>query len=110
VYRFGSVETKYALVGEWFKTHTSNRAVVLAALHSGSIRLYGERETLRWDQIPPDKLLATLRNLEAAGYEPFLALDDPSEPPLFESRFPSGSGAAVEQIARVRVVNIYRLR
>jgi hypothetical protein len=110
VYRFGSIEAKYALVGEWFKTHTSGRTVVLAGLHSGSIRLYGERETLRWDQIPSDQLRATLRSLEGAGYEPYLALDNPSEPPLFDSRFRSDAGVALEPVARVRVVNIYRLR
>jgi len=108
VYRFASVESKYALVGEWFKTHTPERAVVLAGLHSGSIRLYGQRETVRWDQIPEDKLEATLRNLRDRGYEPYLALDVPSEPPLFQARFGPQRAAAAEQIARVRVVNIYR--
>jgi hypothetical protein len=108
VYRFASVESKYALVGEWFKTHTPERAVVLAGLHSGSIRFYGQRETIRWDQIPADKLEATLRNLRDQGYETYLALDVPSEPPLFQARFTSQRDAAAEQIARVRVVNIYR--
>jgi hypothetical protein len=108
VYRFASVESKYALVGDWFKTHTPERAVVLAALHSGSIRFYGQRETIRWDQIPADKLEATLHSLRDRGYEPYLALDVPSEPPLFEARFGSQPGASAEQIARVRVVNIYR--
>jgi hypothetical protein len=108
VYRFASVESKYALVGEWFKTHTPERAVVLAGLHSGSIRFYGQRETIRWDQIPADKLEATLHNLRDQGYETYLALDVPSEPPLFQAKFGSQRGAAAEQIARVRVVNIYR--
>lgn len=108
VYRFGSVEEKYALVGEWFKTHTSDRAVVLAGLHSGSIKLYGQRETIRWDQIPSTKLQATLRALQAAGYELYLALDNPSEPALFAARFATDASAAAEPVARVRVVSIYR--
>jgi hypothetical protein len=108
VYRFASVEAKYALVGEWFKSHTPVRTVVLAALHSGSIRFYGERETIRWDEIPSDKLEATIRNLRSAGYDPYLALDLPSEPALFQARFGSTIAPAIEQIARVRVVNIYR--
>jgi hypothetical protein len=107
VYRFGSVEAKYALVGEWFKTHTSDRAIVLAGLHSGSIKLYGARETIRWDQIPSDRLGATLTALETAGYEPYLALDNPSEPPLFRAQFSSDADRA-EPVARVRVVDIYR--
>ena len=31
-------EAKYALVGEWFRQNTSERAVVLSSLHSGAIR------------------------------------------------------------------------
>jgi hypothetical protein len=107
-YQFGSVEAKYALTGDWFKSHTPDRAVVLAGLHSGSIRLYGGRETIRWDEIPSEKLGATVANLRSAGYEPYLALDVPSEPPLFEARFGPHASASLEQIARIRVVNIYR--
>ena len=107
IYRLATLEAKYALVGEWFKRNTSERVVVLAGLHSGSIRLYGERATIRWDQIPEQSLTATLRSLIAAGYEPYLALDLPTEPPLFEKRFITQSMNA-EQVARVRVVNIYK--
>jgi hypothetical protein len=108
VYRRGDLEAKYALAGEWIQAHLPERAVVLAGLHSGSIRFYGNRETIRWDQIPSDKLSPTLRNLEAAGYEPYLALDTASEPPLFAERFRADPAVHSEQIGRVRVVNIYR--
>jgi hypothetical protein len=107
-YRFGDGEAKYPLAGEWIQSHTSQRAVVFAALHSGSLRYYGHRLTVRWDQIPSDKLRPSLRNLVAAGYEPYLALDTASEPPLFEQRFGSDPAIQLEQIGRVRVVNFYR--
>jgi hypothetical protein len=107
IYRLPTSEAKYALVGEWFKRNTSERVVVLAGLHSGPIRLYGERATIRWDQIPEQSLTATLRSLIAAGYEPYLALDLPTEPPLFEKRFITQPMNA-EQVARIRVVNIYK--
>jgi hypothetical protein len=48
-----------------------------------------------------------LRSLNAVGYEPYLALDAPSQPPLFDERFGSRAQSA-QQVARVRVVNIYR--
>ena len=102
-----TLEAKYALVGEWFEQNTSERAVVLAALHSGTIRFYGGRQTIRWDHIPGVALVATLQRLTAGGYEPYLALDLPSEPPLFEERF-RGQPVDARQVARVRVVNIYR--
>ena len=100
-------EAKYALVGEWFRQNTSERAVVLSSLHSGAIRLYGSRPTIRWDEIPGGSLDATIERLVASGYEPYLALDTPSEPPTYEERFRSQSANA-EPIARVRVVNIYK--
>lgn len=106
-YGLATLEAKYALAGEWFKKNTSDRVVVLASLHSGPIRMYGERQTVRWDHIPAGGLSATLRHLIAAGYEPYLALDEPSEPPLFAERF-GGIPRSAEPIARVRVVNIYR--
>ena len=61
-----------------------------------------------WDQIPPDQMSATLHNLETAGYEPYLALDVASEPPLFDERFRQDPAVRTEQIGRVRVVNFYR--
>ena len=110
VYDYGRLEAKYELVGDWFQRHTSERTVVLSALHSGSIRLYGPRQTIRWDEIPPGMLAPTLRSLEGHGYEPYLALDLPSEPPLFADRFRSElGGLEIKPVARVRVVNIYRL-
>ena len=59
IYRLATLEAKYALVGEWFKRNTSERVVVLAGLHSGSIRLYGERETIT---LGPDTGTVTDRN------------------------------------------------
>jgi hypothetical protein len=103
-----SLEAKYPLVGEWFRSHTPERAVVLSSLHSGSIRMYGGRQTVRWDLIPPDAAAATIAGLAAAGYEPYVALDLPSEPPLFEERFRT-SHLQLEPVARVRVVNIYKV-
>jgi len=102
-----SMEAKYPLVGEWFRNNTSDRAVVLSSLHSGAIRMYGERQTIRWDYIPANALNQTVERLVDSGYEPYLALDLPSEPPLFEERFGSESVSA-EPVARVRVVNIYK--
>ncbi len=102
-------ESKFVLVGEWFRTQTSDRAVVLSSLHSGTIRMYGLRQTLRWDEIPTAALRQTIDRLVSAGYEPYLALDSPGEPEMFAERFP-GELDRAEPHARVRVVTIYRMR
>jgi hypothetical protein len=107
IYRLPTLEAKYELVGEWFKRNTSDRVVVLAGLHSGSLRLYGDRTTIRWDQIPERSLTETLRALIVAGYEPYLVLDLPTEPRQFEKHFLT-QPLNMDQVARVRVVNIYK--
>jgi hypothetical protein len=108
VYRLWELEQKYELAGRWIDAHLPARAVVFAGLDSGSVRYYGHRPSIRWDQVPSDKMSATLHNLRAAGYEPYLALDVASEPPLFENRFREDPAVRTEQIGRVRVVNFYR--
>ena len=108
VYRLLDLEAKYELAGQWIDKHLPARAVVFAAQHSGSVRYYGHRQSIRWDQVPSDKMSATLHNLEEAGYEPYLALDVASEPPLFDARFRQDPAVRTEQIGRVRVVNFYR--
>jgi hypothetical protein len=105
--QLATLEAKYPLVGEWFRKNTSERVVVLAGLHSGPIRFYGDRQTIRWDQIPERALSATVASLIAQGYEPYLALDAPSEPLLFAERF-GGLPINAQPVARVRVVTLYK--
>jgi hypothetical protein len=105
--QLATLEAKYPLVGEWFRKNTSERVVVLAGLHSGPIRFYGDRQTIRWDQIPERALSGTIATLIAEGFEPYLALDAPSEPALFTARF-GGIPINAQQVARVRVVSIYK--
>jgi hypothetical protein len=80
-------ESKYPIVGGWIDDHTPGRAVILAGLHSGSIEYYAGRQTVRWDEIPPGSLVASVRSLTGAGHPVYLALDAPSEGQRFASRF-----------------------
>jgi hypothetical protein len=103
-------EAKYPLVGAWVRDRTPARAVVLASLHSGSIRYYAGRETVRWDEIPPGALRATLKSLQEAGRGVYLALDAPSEPDAFDLRFRAELGAIeMAAVGRVREVSFFRL-
>lgn len=70
-------------------THTPAAAVVIAGLHSGSLRYYASRETLRWDEMPSNGLVATVEALSRADYDIFVALDVPSEGDRFRERFRS---------------------
>lgn len=105
-------ESKYPLVGDWFQQHTSGDTIVLAALHSGSLRYYGGHSTLRWTEIPPDKLANTVDVLERRGYRCYLVLDGAEEEQEFRQRFPADELAAVDMSneARVRNVSILKLQ
>lgn len=89
VYGYWRSEAKYPRLGGWVASHTSTAAVVIAGLHSGSLRYYANRETLRWDEMPSNGLVATVEALSRADYDIFVALDVPSEGDRFRERFRS---------------------
>ena len=55
---------------------------MLSVIQSGSVRLYGERMTARWDLIAAARFDDTIDVLRRAGYEPYLLLEE-WEMPLF---------------------------
>jgi len=102
-------EHRYRLVGEWF-AHTPPRAVAIASIHSGSLRIYAARPTVRAELLPDGSLVETVRALERAGYVPYLALEQ-DEYEAFDRRFHPLSDAALEVFpeGRVRGVSFLRL-
>jgi hypothetical protein len=99
--------TRFQAFGRYVNEHTPANAVILAMEHSGSLRYYGGRMTLRYDWL--DDLDAAVRELSQAGYQPYLALDE-SERAGFERRFLPRSrlarldwAPAIELLAPVRV-------
>jgi hypothetical protein len=79
-------ERRYAVVGDYVAASTPANAVVLSMQHSGSLRYYGHRITLRYDWIEPGSLDSTLALLRERGYRPFIVLDDWEET-SFKQRF-----------------------
>ena len=65
------------------RQHPAN-SVVLANQHSGSLRWYGKRQTLRWDFIAPDRLATTVRELRITGATVYVALEG-DEVEMFDS-------------------------
>ena len=96
-------EMKYPRVGEWFNARSKPDAVVFASLHSGSVHYYSGRQTVRWDAIPPDRLVPTLASLAARGVPAYVVLDGREESDKFERRFGDVLGT------RVRVEPVDRL-
>jgi len=90
VYAVGFGERRYEAVGRYIDKHLPQNAAVITVIQSGSIRLYGHRPTLRWDELPAEKLDATIDALRTHGYEPYLLLEDWEEP-MFRARFTPGN-------------------
>jgi hypothetical protein len=67
-------------------SRTPQKAVVLSVQHSGSVRYYANRITLRYDWLPADQLDAAVHELTTKGYSPYLVVDD-WEQKEFQARF-----------------------
>jgi len=68
-------ESKYVEVAKTVESLTDPDAVIIAAQHSGSIRYYAGRLTLRWDVGDPAWLDRTVDWLIAHGHHPYFVLE-----------------------------------
>jgi hypothetical protein len=80
-------DRRSAVIGEYVQDHLPPNAIVLSIFHSGSIRYYSGRLTLRWDWLPPDWLDRSLVFLTSNGYQPFLLIGEDWERTQFVQRF-----------------------
>jgi len=68
-------EAKYVEVARIVESLTDPGAVIVSAQHSGSIRYYAGRMTLRWDVGDPAWLDRTVEWLAAHGHHPYFVLE-----------------------------------
>jgi hypothetical protein len=108
VFDIRNQERKYPLAGEFVRTRGPANAFVLAAQHSGSIRYYANRPTLRWDLLSPTRLDEALATFRAQGYEPLLVVDV-GEYEQFRERFAATGQHAVQQLTPLAVVGDARV-
>jgi hypothetical protein len=83
-------EGRYADAGHDLARFTPASAVFLSMQHSGSLRYYSGRITIRYTEINPQMLDATLDDLAHKGFRPYIVLDD-WEVPIFRERFASSA-------------------
>lgn len=110
VWDVATMEARYPLAGDWINVNTPPESVVLANQHSGSLRWYGKRQTLRWDFVAPDQLATIVRELQSHGATVYVALEG-DEVAMFDQRFAAViDQLQVDHIGRVRNVSFRRLR
>ncbi|HJU44799.1 MAG TPA: glycosyltransferase family 39 protein [Vicinamibacterales bacterium] len=109
VWDVAALEERYPLAGDWINVNTPTNSVVLANQHSGSLRWYGKRETLRWDFIAPEDLAKTVREIESHGATTYVALEGDEER-MFDTRFANViDRMQVDHVGRIRNVHFRRL-
>jgi hypothetical protein len=86
VFGFKEGERKPLAIGEYIAARLPARAIFICLQHSGSVRYYSGRLTIRFDQIPPDSLDGAIEDLQAINYRPYILLEEWEEP-TFTERF-----------------------
>jgi hypothetical protein len=79
-------EQKYIDAARIVESRVDPAAAILAVQHSGSVRHYAGRMTLRWDMFTPGTLDWAVEWLTASGHRPYL-LVEPWEVDLFRAQY-----------------------
>jgi hypothetical protein len=86
-----SGERRYIDVARFIAGHTDPAAVILSVQHSGSLRIYADRLTLRYDALDPLWLDRVVAHLQSIGRRPYYVLDG-GEVDAFRRRFGQANG------------------
>src|SRR6185295_7507765 len=71
----GRGERRYIDVARFAASHTDADAVILGVQHTGSLRIYANRLTLRYDLLEPAWLDRAVDYLQSIGRRPYFVLD-----------------------------------
>jgi hypothetical protein len=113
VLHLGAQEAVYYSTGRYVRRVLPKNAIVLSGFHSGSVRMYGERLTLRYDWIDPANYQRVLETLVAKGYRPYLVLGEGEERD-FRTQFnlpqtpgDSAPGVLIAELTQPGTVRLY---
>ncbi len=84
-FRTRAFEARYQAAAR-FAAALPDNAVFLCNQHSGSLRYYANRLTLRFEWLEPDVYVTALDQLQQAGHQIFVVLDD-REREIFKARY-----------------------
>ncbi len=105
-------EQKYPAVGAYARDHLPPSAVLFAMQHSGSLRYYSGRLTVRWDVVDRAALDRAVEVLRSRGQEPYAVVDLPEEDAAFRERFDAAAQKTITRMTTVATIGstrIYRL-
>jgi hypothetical protein len=88
--------TRVAAGADALESLTGRDAVIISAQHSGSIRYYAGRLTLRWDMGDPRWLDRTIDWLAAHGHHPYFVLEPQEVDELRAKYGPANASARLD--------------
>ena len=108
--RLKDAEARYPQTAARVASLTPPASIVFAAQHSGSLRHYANRTTLRWELLRPEDLAPVLDALSARGLAAFVVLEG-AEQQRFRDRFAGAlQTVAMLPLAQVRDVQVWELK
>lgn len=88
VFHLWEGERRYVTMGMLVRSHTEPGSVLISLQHSGSLRYYGGRVTVRFDNVDDDWMDRAVQWLADNGAHPYLVVEE-WELPEFRRRFAS---------------------
>jgi dolichyl-phosphate-mannose-protein mannosyltransferase len=101
-------ERRYATVAQLVQQVTDPSSVILASIHTGPIRYYAGRDTMRFDLLDEAWLDRTVAWLTAHGRHPYFLIED-WERPIFERRFAAMNSLGRLSMSPVLAYRAYRI-
>jgi Dolichyl-phosphate-mannose-protein mannosyltransferase len=108
-YNQAQAQHRALTVARYVERSLPERSVLISLQHSGSVRQYADRLSLRYDWLDPawlDRAIATLRE---RGYAPVILLEEWEEAP-FKARFASQIHGKLDWPPRAQVDEFIRVR
>lgn len=108
-FRLREMEARFERAGRFVGDRLPANAIVFALWESGSVRYYGQRNTIVWDQLDPAWLDRAVEYVRARGLRPYFLFEGPEEAD-FRARFAAASEVGVvdwppmaDVLSRVRI-------
>jgi hypothetical protein len=109
VFRTEQVESRYIAVGKYVALSTPEQTLVISMQHSGSVRYYGNRKTLRYDWMNGRTLTDAIDWMKSTNRPALIVLEDWEEP-RFRTRFQGQAWGSLDWPPRAEFDSSPRVR
>jgi hypothetical protein len=101
-------ERRYATIAQLVQQATEPSSVILASIHTGPLRYYTGRDTMRFDLLHEEWLDRAVAWLTQQGRHPYILIED-WERPIFEKRFAASNTLGRLALSPVLAYRAYQI-